>query len=159
MNYIPPCAPLQSYLIFKPSYVTPALFCLVVVCVIIDLRPSKATESCILFIFVSFQSLPDTMRQRPPTRSYPHAPPLQHPSHRGRQLLVDCCVSLSNGSHLRPNPHLSLYFLMVFRGVIGWGRRYPAHGDRGQSRWRVCRVAAAHFGCCVLCVVFVTIAI
>jgi hypothetical protein len=101
---------------------------------------------------------------RHPTHYNSNAPPLQHPSERGRQLLVDCCLSSSNGGQLRPEPCVSLYFLMCLhlapqignpaiappnpttgalrgtrgsRGAIGWGHRYSAHGERGQSRWRV----------------------
>jgi hypothetical protein len=105
---------------------------------------------------------PQTIGCRHPTRYNSHAPPLQHPSNCGHQLLVDCCLLSLNGSHLRPEPGVSLYFLMCLhlapqtgkpaialpnpttgvlrgtigsRGAIGWGRRYTAHGERGQS-WR-----------------------
>ncbi len=109
-------------------------------------------------------SSPQTIGRRHPTRYNSHAPPLQHPSKRGRQLLVDCCLSSLNGSHLRPESGVSLYFLMCLhlapqtgeaaiappnpttgamrgtigsRGAIGWGHQYSAHRERGQSRWRV----------------------
>ncbi len=107
---------------------------------------------------------PQTIGHRHPTRYNSHAPPLQHSSKRGHQLLVDWCLSSSNSGHLRPEPGISLYFLMCLhlvpqtgkpaielpnpttgalrgtigsRGAIGWGHRYSAHGERGQSQWRV----------------------
>jgi len=100
------------------------------------------------------------MRQRPPTRSKPHAPPLRHPFHRGRNLLVDCCILSLNSGHLRPRPRPSLCFLMDLfletqtgkpaiappnpttgalrgtigiGGAIGWGHRCTTHGDRGAK--------------------------
>jgi hypothetical protein len=114
-----------------------------------------------------------------PTRYNFHAPPLQHPSERGRQLLVDCCLSSSNGGHLRPEPDVSLYFLMSLhlapqtgkpaiappnlttgalrgtigsRGTLGWGHRYSAHRERGQSQWRVgWQWLILVVVCCVVC--------
>jgi hypothetical protein len=119
--------------------------------------------------------------RRHPTCYNSHAPPLQHPSERGRQLLVDCYLSLSNCGQLRPG--VSLYFLMCLhlapqtgkpaiappnpttgalrgtigsRGAIGWGHRYSAHGEKGQSRWRVgWQRLILVVVCCVLCVVVV----
>jgi hypothetical protein len=116
---------------------------------------------------------------RHPTRYNSHVLPLQHPSERSRQLLVDCCLSSSNGGQLRPEPGLSLYFLMCLhlvpqtgkpaiappnpttgtlrgtigsRGAIGWGHRYSAHGERGQSWWRVgWQRLILVFVCCVVC--------
>jgi hypothetical protein len=124
-------------------------------------------------------SSPQTIGRRHPTRYNSHAPPLQHPSERGRQLLVDCCLSSLNGGHLRLEPGVSLYFLMCLhlapqtgepaiappnsttgalrgtigsRGAIGWGHRYSVHGERGQSRWRVGwqRLILVAV-CCVVC--------
>jgi hypothetical protein len=122
---------------------------------------------------------PQMIGRRHPTRYNSHVPPLQHPSEHGRQLLVDCCLSSSNGGQLRPEPGVSLYFLMCLhlapqtgklaiappnpttgalrwtigsRGAIGWGHRYSAHGER-EGKAGGGRVAAAHFGCCVLCCV------
>ncbi len=114
-----------------------------------------------------------------PTRYNSHAPPLQHPSKRGHQLLVDWCLSSSNSSYLRPEHGISLYFLMCLhlapqtgkpaiappnrttgalrgtigsRGAIGWGHRYSAHGERGQSRWRVgWQRLILVVVCCVVC--------
>ncbi len=122
---------------------------------------------------------PQTIGCPHPTRYNSHVPPLQHPSERGRQLLVDCCLSSSNGGHLRPEPGVSLYFLMCLHfapqtgkpaieppnpttgalrgtigscGAIGWGHGYTAHGERGQSQWRVGwqRLILAVV-CCVVC--------
>ena len=54
MDDTPPCTPLQLHLISIPSYITLDLFGLVVVCVIVDWQPSKATESFIyLFLYLS----------------------------------------------------------------------------------------------------------
>ncbi len=116
---------------------------------------------------------------RHPTCYNSHTPPLRHPSKRGRQLLVDCCLSSSNGGHLRPEPGVSLYFLMCLHlvpqtgkpaivlpnpttgalrgtigscGAIGWGHRYSAHGERGQSRWRVgWQRLILVVVCCIVC--------
>ncbi len=128
---------------------------------------------------------PQTIGCRHPTHYNSHAPPLQHPYERGRQLLVDCCLSSLNGDHLRPEPGVSLYFFNCVhlapqtgkpaiappnptagalrgtigsRGAIGWGHRYTAHGERGQSRWRVgWQRLILVVVCCVLCVVVVVV--
>jgi hypothetical protein len=134
---------------------------------------------CFLFYFMSFHLPPPNDSETLP----PHVPPRSRAlpnilPYRCRQLWVDCCVSSSNGGHLRPRPHLSLYFLMgcvlvpqtgeptaappnpmacTFHGTIGsggamiWWRRWPNHGGRGLKPLEG-RAAAAHFGCCVLCV-------
>ncbi len=122
---------------------------------------------------------PQTIGCRHPTFYNSHAPPLQHPSEQGRQLLVDCCLSSLNGGHLRPEPGVSLNFLMCLHlvpqtdkpaiappnpttgalrgtigssGAIGWGHRYSAHGERGQSRWRVgWQRLILVVVCCVVC--------
>ncbi len=124
-------------------------------------------------------SSPQTIGRRHPTRYNSHAPPLQHPSKCGRQLLVDCCLSSLNGGQLRPEPGVSLYFLTCLhlapqtgkpaiappnpatgalrgtrgsRGAIKWGHQYSAHGERGQSRWRVgWQRLILVVVCCVLC--------
>jgi hypothetical protein len=116
---------------------------------------------------------------RHPTRYNSHVPPLQHPSKRGHQLLVDCCLSSSNGGNLRPESGISLYFLMCLylapqtgepaiappnpttgtlcgtigsRCTIGWGHQYSAHGERGQSQWRVgWQQLILVVVCCVVC--------
>jgi len=94
-----------------------------------------------------------------PIRSNPSAPPLRHPSHRGRRLLVDCCFSLLNSGHLRPRPGPSLCFFMGLflapqtrelmaekanlmqcacpwrigtGGTKSWVRGRCCHGDRGE---------------------------
>ncbi len=116
---------------------------------------------------------------RHPTRYNSHAPPLQHPSERGHQLLVDCCLSSLNGGHLRPEPSISLYFLVCLHlapqtgkpaivppnpttgalrgtigshGAIGWGHRYTAHEEKEQSWWRVgWQRLILVVVCCVVC--------
>jgi hypothetical protein len=117
--------------------------------------------------------------RRHPTRYNSHAPPLQHPSKHGRQLLVDCYLSSSIGGHLRPEPGVSLHYLMCLhlapqtgepaiappnpttgalrgtigsRGAIGWGHQYSVHGERGQSWWRVgWQRLILVVVCCVVC--------
>jgi hypothetical protein len=114
-----------------------------------------------------------------PTRYNSYVPPLQHPSERSCQLLVDCCLSSSNGGHLRQEPGAFLYFFMCLhlapqtgepaiappnpttgalrwtigsRGAIGWGHQYTTHRERGQSRWRVgWQRLILVVVCCVVC--------
>ncbi len=126
-------------------------------------RPPKATLYFKFNIF-ALNLLPPTIGHHPPIRSNPHTPPLKHPFYRGRQLLVDCCLLLINGGHLRPTHHiLSIFWCGLFwcpkwepasmasnnqvpcacPGSIGGGgtNRWCCpgccHGDRGQSRLRV----------------------
>ena len=100
------------------------------------------------------------MERRPPIRSNPRVPSLQHLLYHFRQLLVGCCVLPQNGGHLWPTHHVSLIFLMCLfsapqtgkpaiapqnpamgalrrtigiRGAIGWGHRCSTHGDRGAE--------------------------
>jgi hypothetical protein len=122
---------------------------------------------------------PQTIGRCHPTRYNSYAPPLQQPSEHSHQHLVDCCLSSLNGGHLRPEPGVSLYFLMCLhlapqtgkpaiappnpttgalpgtigsRGAIGWRQRYTAHGERGQSWWRVGRQwLILVVVCCVVC--------
>jgi hypothetical protein len=122
---------------------------------------------------------PQTIGCRHPTRYNSHAPPLQHPSEWGRQLLVDYCLSSVNGGHLRPEPGVSSLFFDV--SSFGTPNRQTSHcaakPDHRRLAWDhrepwrhwlealvYCpwrerakpvegRVAAAHFGCCVLCCV------
>jgi hypothetical protein len=83
-------------------------------CVLIDRWLPKVTVYFLFNIFFPLNLSPPTIGRRPPTRSNPHAPPLQDPFYRGRQLLVDCCVLPINGSHLRLMHHFPLHFLMWF---------------------------------------------
>jgi hypothetical protein len=168
----------SSRLPSKVPSVAAACFWLVVECFFDDRRPSKATMYFI-FIFLSFHLPPPNDSKTLP----PHVPPRSRAlpnilPYRCHQLWVDCCVSSSNGGHLRPRPHLSLYFSMgcvlgpqtgeptaappnpmarTFHGTIGsggamiWWRRWPNHGGRGLKPLEG-RAVAAHFGCCVLCV-------
>jgi hypothetical protein len=74
---------------------------------------SHLKPQCIIqSIFFVLNSSPQMIGRHHPTHYNSHAPPLQYPSERGRQLLVDCCLSSLNGGHLRPEPGVSLYFLM-----------------------------------------------
>jgi hypothetical protein len=86
---------------------------LVVVFVMTKWRPSKAKVSHLFNLFLPFESLPELMQRWYPARSTPAAPPLQHPTCRGRQLSVDLCVLLFIGGHLRPTPLPWLYFWCV----------------------------------------------
>ncbi len=109
------------------------------------------------------------------TRFAPVAPLLQCPLHRHHWISVGCSVPLSNGSHLRPRPCPSYYFLMCFvcapqtsdptpasanvkaralsilfwRAVVPkiWEYHCPIHGESAKPLNRA--AAAAHFDCCV----------
>ena len=72
----------------------------------------EATKSHIVF-FSSFQfgGQNNWMVSPPCFRPPPPASAIES-LYRFHQLSVDCCVASSNGSHLRPRPHLSLNFLM-----------------------------------------------
>ncbi len=95
-----PCMPPLQH----PFY--PSHQLLVDCCVLIDRQPPKVTVYFLFDIFFASNLLPPTIGRRPPTRSDPHMPPLQHPFYRGRQLLVDCCVLIDQ----RP-PKVTVYFL------------------------------------------------
>jgi hypothetical protein len=110
-----------------------------------------------------------------------HQPRLlsKNPSHRGRRLLFDCCFILQSFGHLRLRHHFPSIFLDAssFRlpnrrtshcaakpdhGHLSWDHRDPRRHWLGAPiacPWREMakpvegRVTAAHFGCCVLCVV------
>ncbi len=145
--------------------VTAACFWLVVVCSIIVWKPPKA--SMYFFVFYFFRRFICWPKQfdnislcsLPPNRLCYYTP-----SYQIDRLQVDCCIASSNGSHLRPRPHFSLYFLMglalapqtkeptvappnlmapALHGPIGSGgamscwRRYHTHRERGQSRCSV----------------------
>ena len=93
-------------------FVAAACFWLVVALKIIIWQSLKATTYFSLFGFLSLDLTPQTMAQSPLTRAPPRAPPLKHLPYRFRRLLVDCWVSWSIGSHLRPRRRVPLYFLM-----------------------------------------------
>ena len=76
------------------------------------------------------------MRQCPPTRSNQRAPPLQHPSHRWRQLLVDCFFFSSNRGHLRSRSRPSLFFLM---GLFLASQTREPMVERASPTPRACR--------------------
>ncbi len=71
-----------------------ACFWLVVVCIFIGRRPSKAMVYFMLIYFLLLNLLPQTMGRCPPTRYNPHAPPLQHFPYCFCRLLGGCCVAL-----------------------------------------------------------------
>jgi hypothetical protein len=81
-----PCTSRSSHLPSILTYVVAASFWLVVALIIIDRRPFKAAVYFIFYIFLSINSLPQTMGWCPPMRSPTHAPPLQHHPYRFRQL-------------------------------------------------------------------------
>ncbi len=89
--------PHTSRLLQLPSIlpsIVDACFWLVVVCIFIGRRPSKAMVYFMFIYFLLPNSLPETMGRRPPTCFNPRAPPLQHLPYHFRQLLVGCCVAL-----------------------------------------------------------------
>ncbi len=98
------------------------------------LRPPN---NLFVFIFHHYNHCPNRCDNVPPTRSNPHAPPLQNPSHLGRQLLFDCCVFQLNGSHLRPiHLYLSI-FLMCLHSAPQTGKPAiaPPNPTPGTLRW------------------------
>jgi hypothetical protein len=97
-------------------------------CVLIDRRPPKVTVYFLFDIFLASNLSPPTIGRRPPTRSDPREPPLQHPFYRSHQLLVDCCVLPINGGYLMPMHHFPLNFLMWFISVSQMGTNQ--HGER-----------------------------
>ncbi len=117
-----PCAPPLQH----PFYCGRQL--LVDCCVLIGRQLSKVTVCFLFDIFFASNLSPPTIGRCPPTHSNPRAPPLQHPFYRGRQLLVDCCVLLINGGHLRRMHHFPLYFLMWFISVSQMGTNQ--HGEQ-----------------------------
>jgi hypothetical protein len=128
MDVHPPALPQQSPLLFLLSSIIGACFWLVVECKFINRRPPKVTVYFLFDICFASNLSPPTIERCPPTRSNPCAPPLQHPFYRGRQLLVDFCVLLINGGHLRPMHHFPLYFLMWFISVSQMGTNQ--HGEQ-----------------------------
>ncbi len=99
-------------------------------------RP-KAT---VYFIYIFFHHLnlsPQTIGPRHPTRSNPHAPPLQHPSYHGRQQLFDCCIFQLNGGHLRLRHHFPSIFLMCLHSAPETGKPAiaPPNLNMGNLRW------------------------
>jgi hypothetical protein len=121
MDLQPPALPRWSPLLSLLSSIIGTCFWLVVVCKFIDRRPPKVTVYFSFYIFFVSNLLPPTIGRRPPTRSNPRAPPLQHPFYRSHQLLVDCCVLPINGGHLRLMHYFPLYFLMWFISVSQMG--------------------------------------
>jgi hypothetical protein len=128
MDLHPPALPQWSPLLSLLSSIIGACFWLVVACKFIDRRPPKVTVYFLFDIFFALNSSPPTIECRPPTRSNPRVPPLQHPFYRGCQILVDCCVLPINGSHLRLMHHFPLYFLMWFILVSQMGTNQ--HGEQ-----------------------------
>ena len=127
-------------------------------------------------IFLALNLTPQMIRQCPPPRSPPNAPPPYCPTYRVRRILVGCCVVPSIGGHLRPKPCLPLNILIGLAlapqtgeptaalpnpmarnlhgpigssGAMSWGHRCSTHGGRGRGRLRVERRRC--FCCCVCC--------
>ena len=108
---LPLCASLLFHLPSIISSITGTYFWLVVVFAMAEWRPSKAKVSHLFNLFLPFESLTELMQRWYPTRSTPAEPPFQHPTCRGRQLSVNCCVLLLIGGHLRANPPpITLFF-------------------------------------------------
>jgi hypothetical protein len=78
-----------------------------------QLSIGSRSKAMVYFTYIFFHHLnlsPQRIGRRHPTRSNPHAPPLQHLSYHGRQKLFDCCIFQLNGSHLRPRHHFPSIF-------------------------------------------------
>ena len=153
-----PYASRSSHLTSMRPSVVDAFFWLVVVWAVVNRGPSTGNGVFHIYFFHRLNSRPKDGTVSP-IRSNPSAPPLRHPSHRGRRLLVDCCVSLLNSGNLRPRPGPSLCFLMGLflapqtrelmaerakptpcacpwwigtSGTKSWVRGRFCHGDRGE---------------------------
>ncbi len=151
---LPPRLPLVA-----PPLHTP-LHCghLFLVGVFVDWRPSKGHGAFHLIFFIVSFAVPNDTNTSHPTLPDQRASSLQHLICHGSQLLVDCCVSLLIGGHLRAMPCLPLYFLMGLAlapqtreptmalpnptthalsqlmgsgGAMSWRHRCPTHGERG----------------------------
>jgi hypothetical protein len=84
---------------------------LLVDCCVLPINGGHLRPQCILnSIFFALNLSPPMIGRRPPIRSNPHTPPLKHRFYRSHQLLVDCCLLLINGSHLRPMHHILSIF-------------------------------------------------
>jgi hypothetical protein len=117
---------------------------------------------------------------RPLDSAMPGRPPKVPFLGRERYVFMFICSkNCACGHPLRPEPGVSLYFLMCLHlvpqtgeraiapqnpttgalrgtrgscGTIGWGHRYSAHGERGQSWWRVgWQRLILVVVCCVVC--------
>ncbi len=111
---------------------------------------------------------------RYPTGFAPVVPLHQCPLPFRHWLSVGCCVPLANGSHLRPRPCPSLYFLMCLvctpqisdptpvstnskaraLSILFWVAAAPRFGGTTALSMESAKpldreVAAAHFDCCV----------
>ncbi len=158
-----PCAPPLSQLLSVPSFAVSAGFWLVVVYKIIDRRPSKASVYFIAVIVPSPDSMVQTIGQRLPYVPPPCAASLV-PLYSGRRLSgwLWYHIIKRRPHKANPPPIILLYDRLNFlaqtkeptatRGILTprtWYRpmmshrtmycehRWPTHGERGQSRWRV----------------------
>jgi hypothetical protein len=116
-----------------------ACFWLVVVCIFIGRRPSKAMVYFMFIIFSLLNLLPQTMGRRPPTCYNSHAPPLQHLPYRFCQLLVGYCVALVKQRPLKAEtPSLSLFFDGLHFGTPNKGT------NNGESATNAASLVWAH---------------
>jgi hypothetical protein len=116
MDLHPPALPQWSPLLSLLSSIIGACFWLVVVCKFIDRQPPKVTVYFLFDIFcIEFVASNDG--RRPPTRSNPRAPPLQHLFYRSHHLLVDFCVLIDWRPPMADAPFSSLFFDVVYFGV------------------------------------------
>ncbi len=128
-----------------------------------------------------------TMPQSPPIRSAPATPLLYHHQNRKHQLLVGCCITSWNGSHLRPlpPPFLSIFDAHCFvapnkgtshcnckpsAGRLQWAHREQRRNDLGAPLlhpWRESKTAGkggGGGGCsfwllCVVCIFVVVLCV
>jgi hypothetical protein len=126
--------------LYSPLLRTPVFGWLLCEPLLIGGRP-KAMVYLIYIFFHCLNLSPQMIGRRHPTRSNPHAPPLQHLSYRSRQQLIDCCIFQLNGGPLRPRHHFPSIFLMHFNFASQTGEPAIAppnpitgalHGARGR---------------------------
>jgi hypothetical protein len=173
-----PCASRSSNLPSILPSVAATSFWLVVALKIIDRRPFKAVVYLILISFSLLNLTPQRWDGVPPGAPCPARLCSNTPPTASADYRVDCCLTRSIGGHLRPRPHLSLYFLMGCvstpqtrvptaapsnpmacalygpigsSGAISWWCRWPTMEGEGQSRWWVEWRRSCWLLCVLLC--------
>ncbi len=134
--------PHASRLLQLPSIlpsIADACFWLVVVCIFIGWRPSKAMVYFMFIYFLLLNSSPQTMGRCPPTCYNPRAPSLQHLPYCFHQLLVGCCVALVKRRPPKAKtPSLSLFFDGLRFGTPNKGT------NNGKSTTNAASLVRAH---------------
>ena len=104
------------------------------------------------YLFLSNNSMAQTMRQQPPQSSSPCAPSPKNISYHFGRLLVGCCVPTPSRSHQNPRPRRSLIF---FRHSNRRPKRrvnvLPTHSSPAASPIKLppCRRHHRSVHCCV----------